>query len=471
MPQKQTKIVATISDLNCSQEFIQELYDNGINVVRLNTAHQAHDDTRRVIQSVRAVSDKIALLVDTKGPEVRTQVAVDGGLVVKTGDKVIVSNELKDGEVGFGTNYDGFVADVPVGAVILIDDGETGMTVVSKNDTQLICEIGNDGTIKNRKSANVPNVDIELASLTQKDRDYIDFCIAEDIDFIAHSFVRNAKDVLDIQEILDAAGSKIKIISKIENRAGVDNIEEILDVTYGVMVARGDLGIEIPEEEVPVVQKDLIAACVRRGKPVITATQMLHTMIENPRPTRAEVSDVANAVYDGTDAVMLSGETAYGKYPLKAVQTMTRIIKSIEGTRPVRANLEPCKLDNDVHSFMSEAAVVACDAMDVKAMIIDTKIGASARTVASYRGATPIFAQTASPRVMRELSLSYGVYARHTEHATGTDELVSEAFDFLLAGKNVNSTDTVAIIGRTPRATTGANFFELSSAAAWGSAK
>ena len=467
MPQKQTKIVATISDLNCSQEFIQELFDNGINVVRLNTAHQAHDDTRRVIKSVRAVSDKIALLVDTKGPEVRTQLIGKEGLTVKSGDRVIVSNELKDGEFGFGTNYDGFVNDVPVGSVILIDDGETGMTVVEKNDTQLICEIGNDGVIKNRKSANVPNVDIELASLTQKDRDYVDFCIAEDVDFIAHSFVRNAKDVLDIQAILDEAGSKIKIISKIENRAGVDNIEEILDVTYGVMVARGDLGIEVPEEEVPAIQKALIAACVRRGKPVITATQMLHTMIKNPRPTRAEVSDVANAVYDGTDAVMLSGETAYGEYPLESVQTMTRIIKSIEATRPVRANLEPCKLENDIHSFMAEAAVVACDTMDVKAMIIDTKIGASARTVSSYRGATPIFAQTSSPRVMRELSLSYGVYAHQTEHASGTDALVTGALDFLVASKAVEATDTVAVIGRTPRATTGANFFEITSASEW----
>ncbi len=464
MSEKQTKIVATISDLNCAPELIETLYKNGMNVCRLNTAHQSHDDSMRVINNIRSVSDKIAILVDTKGPEVRTQNIGDEGITVIEGEEIIVTNEDLAGRKGFGVNYDEFVKDVPVGSTLLIDDGETGMVVKENTGDTLVCVIGNDGVIKNKKSVNVPNVHIDLPSLTPKDRAYIDFCIEADVDFIAHSFVRNAQDVTDIQEILDAAGSKIKIISKIENRAGVDNIEEILDVTYGVMVARGDLGIEIPEEEVPVCQKQLINACVRRAKPVITATQMLHTMIKAPRATRAEISDVANAIYDGTDAVMLSGETAYGNYPVEAVQTMTKVAKMIESTKPAREHLEPANLDCDVHSFLSEGAVVACESLPIKAMIIDTKQGDSARITASYRGYTPIFAQTACKRTMRELSLSYGVYPEYSEKAPGTDEMVCEAFDRLVKEGKVEGDDMIAILGRTPRSTTGANFIEISTA-------
>lgn len=465
MAEKQTKIVATISDLNCSVELLTTLYKEGMNVVRLNTAHQSHEDTLKVINNVRAVSEKIPVLVDTKGPEVRTK-DIDGGVEVKEGEKIVIANELAEGEKGFSVNYDSFTADIPVGSTILIDDGETGMTVVEKDGGKLICEIGNDGVIKNRKSVNVPDVHIDLPSLTQKDRDYIDFCIENNVDFIAHSFVRNKKDVLDIQEILDAAGSDIKIISKIENRSGVDNIEEIIDVSYGIMVARGDLGIEIPEEEVPVIQKQLIEACVRKATPVITATQMLHTMIKNPRPTRAEVSDVANAIYDGTDAVMLSGETAYGGYPVEAVQTMTKIAKMVESTKPAREHLEPATLEDKVHCFMAEAAVVACEELPVKAMIIDTAAGKSARLASSYRGYTPIYAMCEDKRVIRELALSYGVYANYLEKADNTDKMVIEDLTKLAAKGKVSDEDLVAIIGKTPRATGGAaNFFEVTTVA------
>ncbi len=468
MAEKLTKIVATISDLNCGTELLETLYKNGMNVCRLNTAHQSHDDTLRVIKNIRAVSEKLPILVDTKGPEVRTQNIDSEGVSVTEGEKIIVTNGDLAGRKGFGVNYDKFVQDVPVGSTLLIDDGETGMTVIENTGDTLVCEIGNDGVIKNKKSVNVPNVHIDLPSLTQKDRDYIDFCIENKVDFIAHSFVRNKKDVLDIQEILDAAGSDIKIISKIENRAGVDNIEEIIDVSYGIMVARGDLGIEIPEEEVPVIQKQLIEACVRKATPVITATQMLHTMIKNPRPTRAEVSDVANAIYDGTDAVMLSGETAYGNYPIEAVKTMTKIAKMVESTKPAREHLEPAKLQDPVHSFLCEAGVVACEELPVKAMIIDTAAGKSARLASSYRGYTPIYAMTQDKQVMRELALSYGVYANYSEKAAGTDEMVSDAFAKLTEQAEIASEDLVAIIGKTPRANgTAANFFEVSSAANW----
>jgi len=299
MKRKQTKIVATISDLKCDVDFITELYENGMNVVRLNTAHQTQDDTLRVIENVRKVSDKIALLLDTKGPEVRTS-DIDNPIDVLEGDEIYITSDKIDNVKLFNVNYDGFVNDVSIGQVILIDDGETGLKVVKKTESALICKVQNDSVIKNKKSVNVPDASIQLPSLTQKDIDYIKFAAENNLDFIAHSFVRNKQDVIDVQLILDKYNSNAKIIAKIENREGIDNAEEILDHAYGIMIARGDLGIEILAEEVPVVQKKLIDMCIRRAQPVITATQMLHTMIKNPRPTRAEVSDVANAVFDGT---------------------------------------------------------------------------------------------------------------------------------------------------------------------------
>ncbi len=323
---KQTKIVATISDQRCDVDFIKQLFDAGMNVVRMNTAHLGREGAEKLINNVRSVSNRIAILMDTKGPEVRTTV-LDEPIPFKAGDRVkVVGNpDRQTTRECISVSYPNFVHDLNVGGHILIDDGDLELVVVEKNADHLLCEVQNEATLSSRKSVNVPGVRINLPSLTEKDRNNILYAIEKDIDFIAHSFVRNRQDILDIKAILDAHNSDIRIIAKIENQEGVDNIDEILEVADGVMIARGDLGIEVPQERIPGIQRLLIRKCILAKKPVIVATQMLHTMISNPRPTRAEVTDIANAIYYRTDALMLSGETAYGKYPVEAVKTMTKI--------------------------------------------------------------------------------------------------------------------------------------------------
>ena len=332
---KHTKIVATVSDQRCDVAFVEALYKAGMNVVRLNTAHMMEEGLTRVVNNVRAVSDRIGILMDTKGPEVRTTTTVNKEPIpFKTGEivKVIGNPDQETSHDCICVSYKNFVNDLAIGSDILIDDGDLEMKVTGKSGDCLLCEIQNDATLGSRKSVNVPGVRINLPSLTEKDRNNILWAIDHDLDFIAHSFVRNKQDVLDIQRILDERNSPIKIIAKIENQEGVDNIEEILEVAYGVMIARGDLGIEVPAEKIPGIQRMLIRKCVEVKKPVIVATQMLHSMINNPRPTRAEVTDIANAIYYRTDALMLSGETAYGKYPIEAVQTMTKVAREAEKT-------------------------------------------------------------------------------------------------------------------------------------------
>ncbi|MGL1894129.1 MAG: pyruvate kinase [Spirochaetaceae bacterium] len=446
---KQTKIVATISDLNCSVEFLTTLYKNGMNVVRLNTAHQSHDGSLLVIDNVRKVANDIPLLIDTKGPEVRTFNIGKEGLPVEEGEIIAIGADLGD-EKGFFTNYDGFVGDIPVGADVLIDDGETAMVVVEKTDKKLMVKILNSGVIKNKKSINTPGVHLELPSISEKDAEYIKFAAEHNVEFIAHSFVRNGQDVKDVQALLDAAGSGAKIIAKIENREGVDNLEEILDECYGVMIARGDLGIEIPAQEVPAIQKEMIRACIRRAKPVITATQMLHTMIDNPRPTRAEVSDVANAVFDGTDALMLSGETAYGKYPLESVQTMNKIALEIEAHTPDLSDAPVISSFNHVRNFLAKKAVEATSELPIKSTIVCAKTGSSARIVASYRGKLPTFVKCMHEDVMKTLSLTYGVYASTIEECEHRDELVSKALQSLIDSKSIDPEDEVVILAGTP---------------------
>ena len=333
---KHTKIVATVSDQRCDVAFVEALYKAGMNVVRLNTAHMMEEGLTRVVNNVRTVSDRIGILMDTKGPEVRTTTTVNKEPIpFKTGEivKVIGNPDQETSHDCICVSYKNFVNDLAIGSDILIDDGDLEMKVTGKSGDCLLCEIQNDATLGSRKSVNVPGVRINLPSLTEKDRNNILWAIDHDLDFIAHSFVRNKQDVLDIQRILDERNSPIKIIAKIENQEGVDNIEEILEVAYGVMIARGDLGIEVPAEKIPGIQRMLIRKCVEVKKPVIVATQMLHSMINNPRPTRAEVTDIANAIYYRTDALMLSGETAYGKYPIEAVQTMTKVAREAEKTK------------------------------------------------------------------------------------------------------------------------------------------
>lgn len=413
---KQTKIVASISDQRCEVDFIKALFEAGMNVVRMNTAHASREGFEKLIANVRQVSNRIAILMDTKGPEVRTTSLVGGQPVpFKIGDKVrIVGNpEQETSRECIAVTYPDFVKDLEVGGDILIDDGDLELRVLEKTANGLVCEAQNEATLGNRKSVNVPGVRINLPSLTEKDRKNILFAIEMDIDYIAHSFVRNKQDVLDIRKILDAYGSDIRIIAKIENQEGVDNIDEILEVADGIMVARGDLGIEVPQERIPGIQRQLIKKCALAKKPVIVATQMLHTMIEHPRPTRAEVTDIANAIYYRTDALMLSGETAYGKYPVEAVTTMAKIAAQAEKDKlaenDIKIPLVPGS--DDVTAFLAKQAVKATDKLNIKAIITDSFSGRTARNLAAFRGRIPVLAICYKEKTMRHLALSYGVEA------------------------------------------------------------
>ena len=410
MPRK-TKIVATISNLNCSPDFIERLYKAGMNVVRLNTAHMSHDDALEVIKNTRQVSDKIGILLDTKGPEIRT-CDNDKPLPVKYGDMIKIKGapgKTSKGNV-ICVSYEHFVKDIPIGSSILIDDGYIALAVMEKDDEYLSCYVENDGVINARKSINIPSVHVKLPALSEKDKGFIQFAADHHLDFIAHSFVRNANDVLAVQKILDEKHSPIKIIAKIENSDGVENLNEILDHAYGVMIARGDLAVEIPTEQIPLIQKQIVKTCIEKRRPVIVATQMLHSMIESPRPTRAEVSDVANACLDHADALMLSGETANGKYPEVAVRTMAKIAQEVENKKSSFIDV-PYSLENKITAYLAKAAVKAALRLNTKAIVADSLTGKSIRALAAYRGDNPIYAQIYGQQVMRQMSLSFGIFA------------------------------------------------------------
>ena len=448
MHSKQTKIICTIADNRCDPEFIRQLIDSGMNVARLNTAHMSTAEAEVIIANIHSISDQIGILIDTKGPEVRT-CEMENPIALVTGDTVHIASAHVPAN-GFQVNYEDFVKEIPVGSNILIDDGEIQLVVTDKTKTELICIATNDGEIKSRKSVNVPDIKLNMPALTEKDGKFIDWATQTNIEFIAHSFVRSRDDVMAIQSILDMRKSPIKIIAKIENREGVDNLESILDVAHSVMIARGDLGIEIPAEEVPIIQKHMIRTCIRRVKPVITATQMLHSMIDNPRPTRAEVSDVANAIYDGTDAVMLSGETAYGKYPVEAVQTMADIARNVEEQKdPLSFKLPVFQQSEDLmpRNHLAKSAVAMAAALPAKAIITSTKTGDTAEICSSYRGQTPIFAFSGSARAVRELSLSYGVHAKQVDIPHTTDGLVKTCIKSLIDDGSIEVDDLVVFIG------------------------
>jgi len=444
---KHTKIVATISDKHCEPEFLQALYDAGMNVVRINTAHQTPESALKIVRNVRIVCDCIAILVDTKGPEIRTKNIVNP-IIVKTGDHLLVKGGNEEStESLLIVDYEYFATDVPIGTSMLIDDGEVELKITGKVGDALEALVCNDGEIKNKKSINVPGVSIALPSITEKDKMFIEWAADNEIDFVAHSFVRNKEDVLAVQKILDAKKSPIKIISKIENTDGVNNIDEILDYSYGIMVARGDLGIEIPAEKIPVIQRTLIRKCIRRKKPVIIATQMLHTMISSPRPTRAEVSDVANAIFDRTDAIMLSGETAYGQYPVESVTLMTRVALEIESSKDRRNDMPIPRLDNEVSAFLAEAAVMAANELKVAAIVTDTLTGKIARYISAFRSPRPVYAKCHNGRVMRELALSFGVHASKIISKKNKHKLVESSLLDLEARGKITENDTVVYVG------------------------
>ena len=462
--EKKTKIICTISDINCEVDFIRELYRNGMNVARINSAHATVEGAEKIVKNVRAVSDKIAILIDTKGPEVRlTSMENAVGFVAKESDTIEIRNGsgCASSSKCLYTNCECFVEDVPVGSDILIDDGSIGLKVAGKNDNALICSVCNNGVIKGKKSVNVPNVHISLPALTDKDRIFLNWAIDADIDFIAHSFVRNKEDLMEIQGILDERESHIKIISKIENQQGIDNLDDILSHCYGVMIARGDLGVEIPAEKIPLIQKKIVQRCRARKKPVIVATQMLHSMIESPRPTRAEVTDVANAITQSTDAIMLSGETASGKYPIEAVRTMSAIAIEMENTIDTSLDVNLEDVSKPIAAVLARSLVAATLQIPVKAIILDTWTGRTGRYLAEFRPKVPIYAMCYNAFTMRELALTYDIYCYKFEIAGSKEGFVQNSIRILLEDGKISKGDLVGFIGGSFNDELGATYMEF----------
>ncbi len=461
---KQTKIVASISDLRCEVDFLRELYRSGVNVMRINTAHATPEGIKKVINNIREVSNYIAILIDTKGPEIRTT-AVEEHIHFKTGDKVMICgnpSEMTTHEC-INVTYQNFAKDLNIGDDVLINDGELAMKIVEKNDNTLHAIVQNDARLGSRKSVNVPGIHIDLPALTEKDKANIRLAVEEGIDFIAHSFVRSKEDVKAVQDILDEYNSDIKIISKIENQEGVDNIDEIIEVSYGIMIARGDLGIEVPIEHIPGIQRRIIRKCVIANKPVIVATQMLHTMITNPRPTRAEVTDIANAIYYRTDALMLSGETASGKYPIESVKIMASIAEQAEKDKLRENDIEIPLRENSVTEFLAKNAIKATEQLGAKGIITDSNTGKTARILSSYRGPNPVVALCYKEKTMRQLALSYGIIPIYQQDKKELHEQYTAALEMLLQKGFVNMEDKIAYLGGSFGEKKGTTFLEINN--------
>lgn len=421
---RNAKIIAKIADNNSEVSFIKDLFDLGADVAWLNTAHQDEADTLGVIERIREVSDTIPILIDTKGPEIRTK-NIEEPVEVKAGEELIITgDESITGDNVIHAAYENFANEVPVGASVLIDDGEFQCEVKEVKDNKLICIAGNDGKIKNKKSINVPNVHISLPALSEKDRGFVHFCAKNNVDYIIHSFVRGKADIDEIKEILNQYDNhNVKIIAKIENREGFDNIEEILENCEGLMVARGDLGVEVPFEEVPFMQKKMIDMAIALGKYSIVATQALHTMIENPRPTRAEVSDVANAILDGADGVSMSGETAYGKYPREAVSAMNRIMHFTEDHRDELNFTEARPISDHRLHVVAESVVFTADTSEARAVVVPSDNPRVAQVLSAFRPDTSIYALSSDKGIIRELELAYAVHPRFVDAKTELEKV------------------------------------------------
>lgn len=456
---RKTKIVCTIGPASESEEMLEKLMNAGMNVARLNFSHGSHEEHKARIDTIRKVAKRlnktIGLLLDTKGPEIRTHNMKDGLIVLEKGKEVIVSmNEVEGTPEKFSVTYENLINDVNIGSYILLDDGLVELQVkeINKDKGEVKCDILNTGELKNKKGANLPGVKVNLPGITDKDADDIRFGIKENVDFIAASFVRRPSDVLDIRQILEEEKAEITIFPKIENQEGIDNIEEILEVSDGLMVARGDMGVEIPPESVPMVQKDLIRKCNKLGKPVITATQMLDSMQRNPRATRAEASDVANAIYDGTDAVMLSGETAAGQYPEEAVKTMRNIAVSAEAAQDYkkllsdRTKLVETSLVNAIGVSVAHTALN----LNVKAIVAATESGSTARTISKYRPHSDIIAVTPSEKTARQCAIVWGVNPVVKEGRKTTDALLNNAVATAVETGRVSNGDLIIITAGVP---------------------
>ena len=455
---KKTKIIATIGPASESEEILRELFKNGVNVCRLNFSHGNHEEHQVRIDTIKKVRKEmelpIGIMLDTKGPEIRLGDFRDGEIILNQGDHfTLTTRDILGDKSIVSVTYKGLPSDIKVGNMILIDDGLVELEVLKIKDTEIECIAINNGRLSNHKGVNVPYVEINLPAITKKDIDDIKFGIKNDVDFIAASFIRRAEDVTNIRKVLEENnGENIDIISKIENQQGVDNIEEILMASDGMMVARGDLGVEIETEIMPLVQKDLIKRANTVGKPVITATQMLDSMIRNPRPTRAEVTDVANAIFDGTSAIMLSGETAAGKYPLDSVKTMYNIAVKTEEALDYEELLKISVGETELTTTNSISRATCYTAQDLKAaaIVTATSSGHTSKAISKFKPKTPIIAATTTERVMRKLSLVWGVYPVLAPQSNSTDEVVQNSVEAAIKGKYVNEGDLIIITAGVP---------------------
>ena len=455
---RKTKIICTMGPAVDNEEMLRALMLTGMDAARFNFSHGTHESHLATLNKVRRIRDElgaaVATILDTKGPEIRIKTFENGPVTLREGDKFTLTTRDVPGDAGIvSVTYADLHKELESGCRVLIDDGLIELTVDGIQGQDIACTVRSGGTLSNNKSINIPGVSIHLPSLTEKDRDDLRFAAEQDFDFVAASFVRKASDVEDIRACLrECGGEHIRIISKIENREGVDNLEEIIAASDGLMVARGDLGVEIPAYEVPILQKRMIKETSMAGKPVITATQMLDSMIRNPRPTRAEVSDVANAVFDGTSCVMLSGETATDKHPVEAVQTMVDTINAAEQAtdywgRFRRFEFTPGRSINDAvtHTCCQTAMDLEADAI-----LTPTQTGHTARMIARFRPACPIVALTTTERARRQLAISWGVQPLLAGYVDSTDRLFSMCVQSALKEGAVQSGQMVVITAGVP---------------------
>lgn len=472
---KRTKIVATLSVQRCTEELVRSLFKAGMNIVRINSAHASLENAAEIIRMVRSVSNSIPVMLDTKGPEIRVTRMDDAypdGIRFAAGDRVkvrgtSVKTDIPSTREVIYMNVEHIVRDVPAGATMLIADGEMELHVEQKSAEELVCRVMRDCTLRSRKSVNVPNVSIDLPSVTEKDRMYIEWATENGVDFIAHSFVRSARDVEAVQAILDSRNSGIKIISKIENQEGLDNIDEIIEASYGIMVARGDLGVELPAEVIPNTQRRIVEKCICAKRPVIIATQMLYSMVKSPRPTRAEVSDVASAIYERVDAVMLSDETAMGDFPVQSVETMARIAREIERDethfKPM-IDMDMVSVNHEITAQLARSAVRASTNLPIKYVVLDTKTGRTGRYLAAFRGRKTVMAVCYQLHAQRILALSYGVVPilRNQELSDRYHFLV-DALEFLDQYRKLDDGDLMAIVGGSFGPDGGASYVEIAN--------
>lgn len=455
---RKTKIICTLGPSTDDENVLRQLIDNGMNVARFNFSHQSHEQHLQRLEVLRRLREEanqpIAALLDTRGPEVRVKTFKNGRIELVEGQEFVLTTDDIDGDnTRVGITYEGLPRDVKKGDTILIDDGLINMEVISKTDVDIVCRVINGGPLSNSKGINVPGVDLSMPYVSEQDEKDIIFGIENDFDFIAASFVRTAGDILQIRRILEENNCySINIIAKIENLQGVEHIDEIIQVSDGIMVARGDMGVEIPNEDVPVIQKLIIKKVYEAGKQVITATQMLDSMMKNPRPTRAETTDVANAIYDGTSAIMLSGETAAGKYPVEALKTMVRIAERTEEDIDYRKRffMRDRKSNPDVTDAISHATCTTALDINAKAIVTVTKSGKTARMISKYRPSCPIVGCTTYPNVCRQLNMSWGVVPLLIEEEQETFDLFENAVHSAQVSGLVNNNELVVITAGVP---------------------